>query len=109
MQLILDPMHQNGFIVTVYDEEGLRLATTEPCPTPALAFAEGRNIVDNKISRGLRSGSADAPVPKDVRCYSNSGKTRARLECPLCTFSGFELPVWKPRLRFTISSSWHRG
>src|SRR3974390_3836877 len=70
MQLILDPMHQNGFIVTGYDEEGLRLATTEPCPTPALAFAKGRNIVDNKISRGLRSGSADAPVPKDVR-FSN--------------------------------------
>ena len=45
----LDLTRQVGFIVTVYDEDGLRLATTEPCPTPALAFAEGRKIVDGKV------------------------------------------------------------
>ncbi len=45
----LDLTRQGGFIVTVYDEDGLRLAETEPCPTPAAAFAEGREIVDNKV------------------------------------------------------------
>ncbi len=40
---------QAGFIVMVYDEDGLRLAATEPQPTPAEAFAEGRKIVDHKI------------------------------------------------------------
>ena len=45
----LDLMRQVGFIVTVYDEEGLKLATTSPCSTPTEAFAEARKIVDNKI------------------------------------------------------------
>ena len=45
----LDLMRQVGFIVTVYDEEGLKLATTNPCSTPSEAFAEARKIVDNKI------------------------------------------------------------
>jgi hypothetical protein len=38
-----------GFIVTVYDEDGLRLAATPPFATPEQAFAEARKIVDNKI------------------------------------------------------------
>ena len=45
----LDLTRQGGFIVTVYDEDGLRLAEKEPCPTPALAFAESRKIVDHKV------------------------------------------------------------
>ena len=45
----LDLTWQAGFIVTVYDEDGLRLAATEPCSTPAAAFAEGRKIVDGKV------------------------------------------------------------
>ena len=45
----LDLTRQGGFIVTVYDEDGLRLAATESCQTPALAFAEGRKIVDGKV------------------------------------------------------------
>jgi hypothetical protein len=45
----LDLMRQVGFIVTVYDEGGLKLATTNPCSTPTEAFAEARKIVDNKI------------------------------------------------------------
>jgi hypothetical protein len=45
----LDLTRQGGLIVTVYDEDGLRLAETEPCPTPAGAFAEGRKIIDNKV------------------------------------------------------------
>jgi hypothetical protein len=45
----LDLTRQAGFIVTVYDEDGLRLANTPPLPTPALAFEEARKIVDNKI------------------------------------------------------------
>ena len=45
----LDLTRQAGFIVTVYDEDGLRLAATEPCSTPANAFAEGRKIVDGKV------------------------------------------------------------
>ena len=38
-----------GFIVTVYDEDSLKLAITNPCSTPTEAFAEARKIVDNKI------------------------------------------------------------
>jgi len=40
---------QAGFIVTIYDEQGLRLASTPPLPTPSQAFEEARKIVDNKI------------------------------------------------------------
>src|ERR1019366_3585096 len=45
----LDLTRQAGFIVTVYDEDGLMLAATMPRPTPAKAFAEARKIVDNKV------------------------------------------------------------
>jgi len=45
----LDLTRQVGFIVTIYDEDGLRLAATTPCATPAEAFAEARTIVDNKV------------------------------------------------------------
>ncbi len=45
----LDLTRQAGFIVTVYDEDGLRLAATAPRATPAEAFAEARKIVDNKV------------------------------------------------------------
>ena len=34
----LDLTRQAGFIVTIYDEDGLRLASTPPLPTPAQAF-----------------------------------------------------------------------
>ena len=44
-----DLTRQAGFIVTIYDEDGLKLATTLACSTPAEAFAEARKIVDNKI------------------------------------------------------------
>ena len=45
----LDLTRQAGFIVTVYDEEGLRLGETALLPTPAAAFAEARKIVDHKV------------------------------------------------------------
>jgi hypothetical protein len=45
----LDLTRQAGFIVTIYDEDGLRLAATMPCSTPAEAFREARKIVDNKV------------------------------------------------------------
>jgi hypothetical protein len=45
----LDLTRQTGFIVTVYDEDGLKLATTMPASTPAEAFREARKIVDNKV------------------------------------------------------------
>jgi hypothetical protein len=45
----LDFTRQASFIVTIYDEDGLRLAATAPCSTPAEAFAEARKIVDNTI------------------------------------------------------------
>ena len=45
----LDLTRQAGFIVTIYDEDGLRLAATAPLATPAWAFAEARKVVDNKI------------------------------------------------------------
>jgi len=38
----LDLTRQVGFIVTIYDEDGLRLAATPPYSTPAQAFAEAR-------------------------------------------------------------------
>jgi hypothetical protein len=44
-----DLTRQAGFIVTIYDEDGLRLAATTPFSTPAEAFAEARKIVDNKV------------------------------------------------------------
>jgi hypothetical protein len=45
----LDLTRQAGFIVTVYDEDRLKLASTAPFSTPARAFEEARKIVDNKI------------------------------------------------------------
>jgi hypothetical protein len=45
----LDLTRQAGFIVTIYDEDGLRLAATQPLATPHEAFAEARNIVDNEV------------------------------------------------------------
>src|ERR1019366_232020 len=45
----LDLTRQAGFIVTIYDEDGLRLAATMPCATPAVAFEEARKIIDNKV------------------------------------------------------------
>jgi len=40
----LDLTRQAGFIVTIYDEDGLRLASTPPLSTPAQAFEEARKI-----------------------------------------------------------------
>jgi len=34
------PDQQAGFIVTIYDEDGLRLASTLSLPTPSQAFEE---------------------------------------------------------------------
>lgn len=45
----LDLTRQAGFIVTIYDEDGLRLVATAPLATPAEAFNEARKIVDNKV------------------------------------------------------------
>lgn len=45
----LDLSRQAGFILTIYDEDGLRLAAAMPCATPAEAFTEARKIVDNKV------------------------------------------------------------
>jgi len=45
----LDLTRQAGLIVTVYDEDGLRLAATMPFSTPTEAFREARKIVDNRV------------------------------------------------------------
>jgi len=45
----LDLTRNSGFIVTIYDEDGPRLAATIPCSTPAEAFPEARKIVNNKV------------------------------------------------------------
>jgi hypothetical protein len=45
----LDLTRQAGFVVTIYDKDGLKLAATMPLPTPAEALAEARKIVDNKV------------------------------------------------------------
>jgi hypothetical protein len=49
-----DLTRQAGFIVTIYDDDSLRLAATPPLPTPAEAFREARDIVDNKIEEPSR-------------------------------------------------------
>jgi hypothetical protein len=45
----LDLTRQAGFIVTIYDEDGLKLAATAPLATPAEAFSEARKIVNNRV------------------------------------------------------------
>jgi hypothetical protein len=45
----LDLTRQGAFTVTIYDEDGLRLAETMRFATPAEAFAEARKIVDGKV------------------------------------------------------------
>ena len=40
---------QAGFIVTIYDQDELRLAATMASATAAEAFAEAQKIVDGKI------------------------------------------------------------
>jgi hypothetical protein len=46
---LFDLTRQAGFIVTIYDEDGLRLAATTSFTTPAKAFNEARKIFDNKV------------------------------------------------------------
>ena len=55
----LDLTRQAGFIVTIYDEDGLRLAATMPFSTSVQAFAEARKIVDNKVEGPSRAGGDD--------------------------------------------------
>ena len=45
----LDLARQVGFIVTIYDEDRLRLVATTPFSTPAEAFAEAHKIVGGKV------------------------------------------------------------
>ncbi len=45
----LDLTRQGGFIVTVYDEDDLRLAETKACRNPEEALAEARKIVEGKV------------------------------------------------------------
>jgi hypothetical protein len=47
----LDLTRQGGFTVTIFDEDGLRLAATTPRATPDGAFAAARKIVDGKVER----------------------------------------------------------
>ena len=53
----LDLTRQAGFIVTVFDEDGLRLGATMPLTTPVEAFGEARKIVDNRVD-GPRNRNA---------------------------------------------------
>jgi hypothetical protein len=57
----LDLTRQVDFIVTVYDEDGLKLAATNPCPTPAEAFVEARKIVNNNIEGPRKKSPSDCP------------------------------------------------
>ena len=56
----LDLTRQVAFIVTIYDEDGLRLASTPPLPTPAQAFEEARKVVDNKVEAPIKRGRPTA-------------------------------------------------
>ena len=44
-----DLTRQAGFIVTIFDEDGLRLTATMAFSSRAEAFAEARKTVDNKV------------------------------------------------------------
>ena len=57
----LDLTRQAGFIVTIYDEDGLRLAATMPFSTPAEAFGEARKIVTTG-SRDQENNFRTAPL-----------------------------------------------
>jgi hypothetical protein len=46
----------SGFIVTVYDEDGLKLAAMGPFSNSAKAFEEARKIVNNKVEGPSRAG-----------------------------------------------------
>ena len=50
----LDLTRQAGFIVTIYDEDGLKLAAANSFPTRIEAFTEARKIVDNKIETPIK-------------------------------------------------------
>src|SRR5215510_5913144 len=45
----LDFTRQAGFVVTIYDKDGVRLAVTAPLARPQEAFIQARRIVDNKV------------------------------------------------------------
>ena len=69
----LDLTRQTGFIVTVYDEDGLRLAATMPASTPAEAFKEAQlSITKSRDRRGkshelilsTRSDGGRIPEPR---------------------------------------------
>ncbi len=53
----LDLTRQAGFVVTVYDEDGLRLGATPPLQTPDEALSEARKIVDKSRGRKLNGGT----------------------------------------------------
>jgi hypothetical protein len=62
----LDLTRQAGFIVTIYDEQGLRLASTPPLPTPSWcvgierAFAATGGGSRARGEGGRRSGQSCA-------------------------------------------------
>jgi hypothetical protein len=45
----LELTRQGRFFVEIKDEDGLHLATTDGCHTPAFAFDEARKIIDNQV------------------------------------------------------------
>ena len=56
-----------GFIVTIYDEDGLRLAATVPLSTSAEAFAQTRR------SSITKSRDRDIKTPNPVRQHLRGG------------------------------------
>ena len=87
----LDLTRQAGFIVTVYDEDGLRLAETMPFSTPAGAFEElqdsGRLTAWKTRARRVKSrphvseGSSRGPKSSG-RCEAISGRRNAEAIAP---------------------------
>jgi hypothetical protein len=59
----LELTRQVGFIVTVYDEDGFKLAATNPCSTPAEAFAkrEKLSITKSRVQENNRLPLGDGP------------------------------------------------
>ncbi len=72
----LDLTRQAGFVVTIYDEDGLRLVTTRPFSTPVEAFGEARKIVDNRVEGQENKLHRGAALPP---CFPLPPQTRRAL------------------------------
>ena len=68
----LDLTRQAGFIVTIYDEDGLRLAATPPLATPAEALSEARKIIDKHRGTEKIKGATHEQAMADFKARATA-------------------------------------